>query len=381
MTLIQCVGKSWFSIQNKADSSAAEVSIYDTIGFWGVTAKDFQASLKEIPKDRAINLRINSPGGSVFDGFAIFNMLQARREYVTAHIEGLAASMASVVMLSGFKVIISENSFVMIHNAATFTEGDSEDLRKMADVLDKITSTISSAYQKKTGKTEEEVKAAMDEETWFTAQEAKDWGLVDEISGAVEIAASFDLRGFRRVPAAFTAKAEGAPPPAKTTDNKTPIMNKLLSALAVAKLIPSAKLEDDAACDSFEAAFENLTESHKSERSKDADQIKALTEQVTALTAQVEASRKKDAEAFVADLVKTNRIKDDAKRRESLVALYLKDAESAKQWAETFAAAAPSKPAGVKVAGEKIAAEQEEKPKALRGVDLIASAINAQFVK
>lgn len=378
MVLIRCVGKSWFSIENKAEAEAAEVSIYDTIGFWGVTAKDFQESLKSIPKDRAINLRINSPGGSVFDGFAIFNMLQARREYVTAHIEGLAASMASVVMLSGFKVVISENSFVMIHNAATLADGDSEDLRKMADVLDKITSTISSAYQKKTGKTEEEVKAAMDAETWFTAQEAKDWGLVDEISGAVEIAASFDLRGFRRVPVAFTAKAEGKTPPANHTQS-TATMIKLMSALAAAKLIPSAKLEDEAASDSFETAFENLIESHKSERSKDADQIKALTEQVAALTAQVEASRKKDAEAFVADLVKTNRIKDDAKRRESLVSLFLKDPEGAKQWAETFAASAVAKPAGVKVAGERIQQEQEDKPKQLNGRARAAAFLDAKF--
>ncbi len=316
------MGKSWFTIENKSTAAAAEVSIYDEIGIWGVTAKDFQSLLKDVPKGRQINLRVNSPGGSVFDGAAIYNMIAARREDVTAFVDGLAASMASVIVMAAGKVVMAENSMMMIHDPIGAAYGGSEDLRKMADVLDKIGVTISGAYEKKTGKTSEEVLAAMADETWFTAKEAKAFGLVDEISGAMQVAAKFDLQRFRRVPEGIAAKAEGKTPNAPTTPQnpqEAPMFETLLKALVEAKLIPSAKLDDKEATVAFEAAFKKLQEAQAADKST-----------ITSLSETIQANLKTVAESFVADAVKEGKIKDDPALRAVWVKAYLSDEETAK---------------------------------------------------
>lgn len=339
------MSKTWFSIENKADKPAAEIFIFDEIGFWGVTAKEFASQLKGIEKDRKISLRINSPGGSVFDGTAVYNMIADRRENVVAYIDGLAASMASVIAMAAGKVVMADNSMMMIHDPIGAAYGGSEDLRKMADVLDKIGGTISGAYEKKTGKTEADVKAAMAEETWFTAQEAKDWGLADEISGAVKIAATFDLQRFRRSPVSIAARAEGITPAATTTQKDTS-MKDLLKALADAKLIPSAKLDDSEAAAAFTASFDALTKARKT----DADTITSLNETIA-------AGLQKEADAFVASLVAAGKIKDDDVARKAMASTYLKDPAGVKAWTEALSPnpsgtlTPPSKVAGAEVKG------------------------------
>ena len=121
------MSKTWFSIENKADKPAAEVFIFDEIGFWGVTAKDFANQLKGIEKDRKISLRINSPGGSVFDGTAVYNLIAERRDNVVAYIDGLAASMASVIAMAAGKVVMADNSMMMIHDPIGAAYGGSEE--------------------------------------------------------------------------------------------------------------------------------------------------------------------------------------------------------------------------------------------------------------
>ena len=198
--------KTWFDIKAAAGGEKhTEVMIFDEIGLWGVTAKDFATALKAIPEDHAITVRINSPGGSVFDGYAIFNALKSRAASVTTRIEGLAASMASVIALAGSKVTAAANSIVMIHNPWSGVAGDSDDLRKMADLLDKLTSQLVGIYAGKSGKGEDEVRAAMDAETWLTGAEAKAWGLVDEVTDEIQVAASFDTSRFRNAPKALAA--------------------------------------------------------------------------------------------------------------------------------------------------------------------------------
>ncbi len=199
--------KTWFEMKAAASGDKhTEVMIFDEIGLWGVTAKDFATALKAIPEDHAITVRINSPGGSVFDGYAIFNALKSRAASVTTKVEGLAASMASVIALAGSKVTAAANSMFMIHNPCSGVAGDSEDMRKTADLLDKLTSQLVGIYAGKSGKSEDEVRAAMDAETWFTAEEAKAWGLVDEVTDGVAAIASFDASRFRNAPQALAQK-------------------------------------------------------------------------------------------------------------------------------------------------------------------------------
>ena len=196
--------KTWFNIKAAASGEKhTEVMIFDEIGLWGVTAKDFATSLKEIPDDHEITVRINSPGGSVFDGYAIYNALKSRAAQVTTRVEGLAASMASIVALGGSKVTAAANSMFMIHNPWSCAAGDGEELRKAAELLDKLAGQLVGIYAGKCGKSEDEVRKAMDDETWFTAAEAKAWGLVDEITDEIPAVASFDVSRFRNAPKAL----------------------------------------------------------------------------------------------------------------------------------------------------------------------------------
>ena len=189
--------KTWYNMTAAEGETSAEVSIYDAIGSFDVNAKQFVDELKEINAD-TINLRINSPGGSVIDGNAMFNALQRHPAKVITHIDGLAASMASVIAMAGDEVHMADNALLMIHNPWTFSMGDADELRADADLLDKMSASILSAYGRSQYEAEE-IKDLMDAETWFTAQEAFDAGLVDHISTGLRAAAS-----------EITAMAEGA---------------------------------------------------------------------------------------------------------------------------------------------------------------------------
>ena len=165
----------WFNIVNKADK--AEIWIYEYIGedFWtggGVTAKKFQKELSEI-KASQIDLHINSPGGEVFDGITIYNLLKQHPAKITSFIDGLAASIASVIALAGDKVIMAANALYMVHNPTGMAIGSANDMRSLADVLDKIAGTMITTYSSKTGKPEPDIKAMLEAETWMTAEEAK----------------------------------------------------------------------------------------------------------------------------------------------------------------------------------------------------------------
>lgn len=201
--------KSWYSISAKVELNTTEISIFDEIGYWGVTAKDFISDLKTVPSNHKILLKIHSPGGEVFDGNAIANALSRHPGGFEAQIEGLAASMATVISLGGRPVKMAENGFYMIHNPWGVALGDAAGMREQAELLDKIQGGIVNAYVAKSGQTPEQVQAWMDAETWFTAQEAKDAGFVDEITDAHKMAASankFDrLAKFRNAPSDLTS--------------------------------------------------------------------------------------------------------------------------------------------------------------------------------
>lgn len=174
--------KSWYSIRN-VSRSEAEIMIYDEIGFWGVTASDFIRDLAGISAT-TINLRINSPGGDVFDGVAIFNALKRHTAEVNVSVDGLAASAASFIAMSGDKVSMSPHSQMMIHEASGLAIGNAEDMRKLADMLDKTSDSIAAIYAERAGGTVDEWRARMKDETWYTDQGAVDAGLADEILGS-----------------------------------------------------------------------------------------------------------------------------------------------------------------------------------------------------
>jgi ATP-dependent Clp endopeptidase proteolytic subunit ClpP len=206
----------WYQISDKADK--AEVWIYEEIGedFWtggGVTAKNFQKELSAI-KAGQIDLHINSPGGAVFDGITIYNLLRQHPANVTTYIDGIAASIASVIALAGDKIVMAENALYMIHNPSGMVMGTAADMRTFADTLDKVGGSMVTAYTGKTGKDVETIKALLDAETWFTADEAKEMGFVDEISEEMDMAACVKFipvmakAGFKKIPKGISAHKE-----------------------------------------------------------------------------------------------------------------------------------------------------------------------------
>jgi len=209
--------KTWFEIKNKSPEKA-EIWIYEQIGedFWtggGTTAKSFQKELSKISASQ-IDLHINSPGGEVFDGITIYNLIKQHPANVTTYIDGLAASIASVIALAGDKVIMAENALYMMHNPFGFVMGTAEEMRSMADVLDKVSRSIIGTYAGKSGKADDEIKPLLDAETWMSADEAMEFGFVDEISGKMDMAACakfapvMEKMKFRNVPSDIAANKE-----------------------------------------------------------------------------------------------------------------------------------------------------------------------------
>lgn len=190
--------KSWYSIC--ALNEGAELSIYDEIGAYGVSAKAFLADLGELPDAAPLTLRLNSPGGSVFDAVAIYNALSRHTGTVTVTIDGIAASAASYIAMVGDEIIMPENAFLMIHDPSGKVMGTAADMRAMAEALDKIGGSLMRGYAAKSGKPEDEVVALMANETWLDAAEALEMGFADTMSESVKVAASFDVSRFQNAP-------------------------------------------------------------------------------------------------------------------------------------------------------------------------------------
>lgn len=187
----------------KSNANKGEMYIYDEISRWGISAQSFQKELNALGSVSRLDVYMNSPGGSVFDGIAIFNQL-ARHPATekVVHVDGIAASIASVIMMAGTEIKIASNGTVMIHNPWAFAIGTAADMRKMADSLDLTRGQILDTYVKRTKGDAKEIGAWMDDETWMSADEAKKRGFADTITDAVEMEASFPLlESFAKVPA------------------------------------------------------------------------------------------------------------------------------------------------------------------------------------
>lgn len=218
----------WYSIRDigEGDAKVIEVFIYGEIGYWGVTSGDFIRDLQA--QDDGVSkvlVHFDTIGGDLFDGIAIHNTLRALGERCTGRIDGACFSAGSVAVCGAHRIEMADNALMMIHNPWTWMAGGSEELRKMADMMDKAREGIIASYQHRELTVDEaELSRMIDEETWLTPAEAKAFGFVDEILGAGQPLARNAAMGkilnrYRNVPeAARQLVAEVEPDPAPTPD-------------------------------------------------------------------------------------------------------------------------------------------------------------------
>lgn len=214
----------------KLEGTTAVVRLYDPVDsygeYWGVSAKEFAQMLDALPSNiEEIRLHINSPGGEVFDGVAIVNALRSHDARVVAIVDGLAASAASFIAASADEVVMARNSQMMIHDAWGLCVGNADDMRELADMLDKVSDNIASIYAEKAGGTTAEWRAAMARESWYSAEEAVEAGLADSVDKKADAASNrFDLSIFTYAgrDAAPDPQAAREPAPVPTSEATPP---------------------------------------------------------------------------------------------------------------------------------------------------------------
>ncbi|RYF75071.1 MAG: Clp protease ClpP [Comamonadaceae bacterium] len=207
----------------KDDSAEVEIFLYDQIvsseeeaEWWGgVAPESFVRAIYGLDKNATIHLRVNCPGGSVFAARAMEQALRDHKGKVVVHIDGLAASAATFIAMAGDEVVMAKGALFMIHKAWTGMWGNAEDLRKEADLLDKIDGTLTDTYAEKTGKSVEDIAAWMAAETWFTSQEALDAGFADSIaeSAPKAQAGAWNLSAYENAPTATSPEPVATPEP------------------------------------------------------------------------------------------------------------------------------------------------------------------------
>lgn len=191
-----------------AGQTEASLRIYGPIDdwgdIWGVSAKEVATALDLLPESvQTIHLHINSPGGLIFEGIAIKNLLANHSAKVVAHVDGIAASIASLIAVGADELVMGQDSTLMIHDGSTAVWGNAGDLRAAAEVLDTLSDTIAGVYARKAGGASEEWREVMRGEKWYSAEAAVEAGLADRVAGAEEVpedpaaAAEFDLSGLR----------------------------------------------------------------------------------------------------------------------------------------------------------------------------------------
>lgn len=208
--------KFWTMTKNDQNNSA-EITIYGYISelAWNeedVTPQAFNEELKQAGDVSEIHVRINSGGGSVFAGVAIHSMLKRHPAKVNVYVDGWAASIASIIAMAGDRIMMAKGSFMMIHNPSCFMCGEAKDFRKQAEVLDSIRESLLEIYYNRTGKDKADLTKWLDEETWFTAEQAVENGLADHVEHSLPVVAcmhagkaifngmEFDFAPFKHAP-------------------------------------------------------------------------------------------------------------------------------------------------------------------------------------
>ena len=244
---VKVADKSWYTFQasGEAEQQTIEVFVYGEIGTWGVSANQFVQDLRAMDDGVSpVVVAFNSIGGDLFDGLAIHNALSRLGERCTGRIDALAASAASVAVCGAHRVVIAANAMLMIHNPYTFTGGDAEDFRRVADVLDQTLEAIIAAYKSKAPDIDEaELRRMVNAETWLTANEAVALGLADEVGDGLKVKACLGqgsvLQRFQNAPAELLAQLDEEPDveptdPLNPTD-PAPVLDAAGLALMVTK--------------------------------------------------------------------------------------------------------------------------------------------------
>lgn len=233
--------KTWYRL--RASRQSAELLIYDEIGAWGKTVNDLMAELTALGDLNTIHVRINSPGGDVFEALAMHNALTRHPARVITHIDSLCASAATFVALAGDEVHMAENALFMIHEPWTVAGGNAEAMQKQADLLDTIAEQIVGIYARKTGADRNDLRALMRDETWYTADQALSIGFIDTIDTPLKMAAlaTHDLTRFKHVPFATNPEPVMLNPAAETPETPdVPESARPLDAVTLSRLALSS---------------------------------------------------------------------------------------------------------------------------------------------
>lgn len=366
--------EGWLSIRNQGGATA-EIIVDGFIGdSWDDNSKTystgFRNALNSIPETVAVTVGINSPGGAIDDGLAIFNAIKDRGG-VTVRVDGYALSIASLILQAGAVRIVPESALVMEHDPWSVAIGNSRDMRKNADVLDKHRDVIADVMAGRSRRRREDVLRAMEEETWYTGAEAVAAGIADQSTSDAAQFKQFDASKFRKVPKALAAFAvdkisavvpqENPATKAEANQTKKEDMKALMALLATAGIVASAEANDEQAAASTKAWLD---------KSKaDMDAVNASLEAERKEHAE---TRKAFAEAAVDRAVSEGKIEDKPETRAA--------------WAKAHVADRAT--AGVQMASIKVApaaemghtmgqGSQDPKPQAKTGLERATAAIAA----
>lgn len=244
------MGRKFWEVRATDASSTGELLLYGEISdytWWGdeVTPKQFREDLDALGDISELKVFINSPGGDVFAGQAIYSILRRHKAKVSVYVDGIAASAASLIAMAGDRIVMPHNAMLMIHNPWTLAAGDANHFLEVAEALDKVRDAMIAVYEERTSLKKDEIAALLDAETWMTAAEAVEMGFADEVEEAKQVAASVagkgkllinglvvDLTQYQNPPKVLVAKQEQEPPP----DNRLRLLSMELELLTGSNL-------------------------------------------------------------------------------------------------------------------------------------------------
>lgn len=371
----------WLTVRNQGEAKA-EILVDGFIGdSWEdnscTYSKGFREALNAIPEGSAITVGINSPGGAIDDGLAIFNAIKDRGN-VTVRVDGYALSIASLILQAGTVRIVPDSALVMEHDPWSGAVGNSRDMRKTADVLDKHRDVIADVMAGRSRRRYEDVLKSMEEETWYTGKEAVAAGLADQSTSDNATFKQFDASKFKRIPKALAAYAlnpisvnDSREKPANTAEanqTKKEDMKALMAFLAAAGFVASADANEEQAVANLKA----WQDKHKEDSAKAASELDKVKAALDAETKAHNETKQAFAEAVVDRAVSEGKIEDKAETRAAWAKAHVTDRAIAGAQLSGIKASAP------KDTGHKLGSASTTKPsETLTGLARATAAIAA----